>query len=178
MPVNRGPQLGRASSDPDFATRWVEDNLRPFLDRGLAVNILVFQPSDPGDTGLGTLFHKICARTGAPTQLIAHTDARDTFQTIGISDFVFTDRLHGAIVSHICGIPFRLSRHHQKCIDLLADLGHPDALADRSYATDHADDAIARVADWSAGQDATVRRHAHLAETGIATWLDHLRDRV
>lgn len=101
-----------------------------------------------------------------------------TLRAIASSGFVFTDRLHGAIVAHICGVPFRLSKHHQKCVDLLSDLGHPDAAPERSYAADLSGEGVAAVRDWSAGQADAVRRHAELAGAGIDGWLGHLEKRL
>lgn len=171
-------ELGKAASDPAFVARWIEGNVLPFSKRGCMVNVVVLQPTNPADVALGALFLAAVERTGASARLFHHDDATESLRVIGRSAFVFTDRLHGAIVAHICGTPFRLSIHHQKCADLLADLGHPDAAPERSYSADTAGAGIASVEDWSAGQPGVVRRHADTANAGIAAWLDHLRERV
>lgn len=40
-------------------------------------------------------------------------------------DYVFTSRLHGAIVAFASGVPFYLFRHHGKCTDFLQDSDWP-----------------------------------------------------
>lgn len=169
--------LGRAASDPDHLRQWLQGNLTPFLARGHGVKILLLQPQNATDTALCTRVAVEVERLGAPMRQISHQSVTTTLEEIAGSAFVFSDRLHGAIVSHVCGVPFRLSRHHAKCDDLLADIRHPDH-GGGSYAADLNGQGVPSVVDWTHHQKPNVARHADLATSGIAAWLEHLKARA
>jgi polysaccharide pyruvyl transferase WcaK-like protein len=171
-------QLGKSSAEPGQAGRWLAGNVAPFLAAGYRIKILLLQPVDQTDAGLCELYKQEAGKLGAETRLLPHQDATATVREIASSAFVFTDRLHGAIISHICGVPFRLSKHHQKCVDFLADIAHPDADEGISYASDTAGAGVAAVRNWTEGQEEAVRRHEARAVSGIDAWLAHLEERV
>tara|TARA_R100000049_G_C1930588_1_gene74584 strand:- start:599 stop:1261 length:663 start_codon:yes stop_codon:yes gene_type:complete len=56
---------------------------------------------------------------------IEHENTLETISSLSNNEFIISDRLHGAILSHILDIPFILSNHHTKCLDFLLDIGHP-----------------------------------------------------
>lgn len=169
--------LGHAAADPAHLRQWLRGNLIPFLDQGHGVKILLLQPQNAKDVALCALVAAEIEQLGAASRQIAHRSVVTTLQEIAGSAFVFTDRLHGGIVAHVCGVPFRLSRHHPKCEDLLADIRHPDQEA-VCYAADITGAGIPAVLDWAQCQEQTIARHADLATSGIAAWLEHLRARA
>ena len=176
IPAGAGT-LGRAASDPDHLRHWLQGNLTPFLTSGHAVKILLLQPQNATDAALCARVAAEVERLGAPMRQISHQSVTTTLEEIAGSAFVFSDRLHGAIVAHVCGVPFRLSLHHAKCDDLLADINHPDHVAG-CYAADLAGAGIPAVLDWTHRQEANVARHADLATSGLAAWLEHLNARA
>lgn len=166
--------LGRTTADPTLLRQWLRGNLMPFLNQGHGVKILLLQPQNAKDAALCALVAAEVEQLGAASHQIAHRSVVTTLKEIAGSAFVFTDRLHGGIVAHVCGVPFRLSRHHAKCDDLLADIQHPDLDAG-NYASDAAGVGIPAVLDWAQRQEQTIARHADLATSGISAWLEHLR---
>lgn len=169
--------LGKASADGAHLAAWLAGNMLPFTRRGCTAKVLLLQPGNARDEALCDQLVAALRAQGVAPRLVVHAGAKATLAEIAASAFVFTDRLHGGICAHLSGVPFRLSLHHDKCRDLLADLHHPDA-AGPSYAADAAGAGVAAVEDWSAGQGAEVRRHGDLARAGIEGWLAHLRQRV
>jgi hypothetical protein len=170
-------QLGRSAADRDHLRAWISGNLTPFVHEGKNMKILLLQPQNETDTALCQLFAQEVARLGASVRQIAHRDAVTTLKEVASSAFVFTDRLHGGIVAHVCGVPFRLSRHHAKCDDLLADIRHPDPVG-TSYAADVSGNGNKVVEEWTLYQSTPLRRHAELANAGIQSWLSFLEQRA
>lgn len=169
--------LGRAASDPDHLRQWLQGNLTPFLANGHGVKILLLQPQNATDAALCARVAVEIERLGAPLRQISHQSVMTTLEEIAGSAFLFSDRLHGAIVAHVCGVPFRLSRHHAKCDDLLADIRHPDH-GTYCYAADLNGQGVPAVVDWTHHQKANVERHADLAISGLNAWLEHLKARA
>jgi len=172
IPASVG-QLGQAAFNRDYLQAWLQGNLGPYIARGKRIKILLLQPQNKADSALCKIFKEEISKLGDVRQF-DHRDAVETLHEIASSAFIFTDRLHGGILAHVCGVPFRLSQHHVKCIDLLTDIQHPD-ISGPSYAADTFGYKNNAVEDWTQRQSHPLRRHAELANHGIEAWLAHLR---
>lgn len=171
-------ELGQRVGDVEYLSRWMRGNVLPQLEGGSSITVLLLQPANSADVAICRSVLELARLQNSDARLVLHTDAAETLSLIRASDLVLTDRLHGAIAAHISGVPFRLSKHHEKCNDLLTDIRHPDAQSAMSYADDLEGAGLAIVQDWSGGQREVVRRHEDHATRGIALWLDHLEARV
>lgn len=157
---------------------WIRGNVLRFSNANLRVKILLLQPGNQADTAACKALAAELKEHGVSSETVIHSGSDQTIQQIAGSAFVFTDRLHGAIVSHLCRVPFRLSIHHQKCSDFLADISHPDAPSMNRFANDHTGSGIETIKTWNEQQEKTVRKHVDLATEAIEGWLLHLEKRV
>lgn len=171
-------ELGRRSLNQQYILEWLTGNIRPLTADGGILKVMALQPTYANEVQLSKLWADTAASIGIPAEIFVHRNAQTTLEEIASSRFVFTDRLHGAIASHLCGVPFRLSRHHPKCIDLLSDLKHPDSGASLAFSDDLNGEGISLVEQWSGRQSHEVARHIDLAKSGIDSWLDHLEERL
>lgn len=167
-------ELGHASVDGDWLGGWLRTAVLPMLHGARGVKLLRLQPANAGDAAATERLARAIRALGVETRIVTHERVTDTVAEIASSSFLFTDRLHGAILAHICGVPFRLSKHHKKCHDLLHELGHPDADSGRSIVSASVPSDLSA---WMAAEEANVTRHSQLATSGVEDWLDHLRKR-
>lgn len=168
-------ELGMSSTDAKWTKDWLVANIVPLLNQASGVKLIRLQPSNDEDLAAVVRFERALGVIGVPYRTVIHSESVQTVYEISNSLFVFSDRLHGAILAHICGVPFRLSKHHKKCNEWLFDLAHPDANPGQSIIEATSYEAVR---DWIIAQNSAVSRHSMLALEGISAWLDHLQSRV
>jgi Exopolysaccharide biosynthesis protein len=171
-------ELGRRSAEPGYISAWLKGNVLRSTCGHKQLKIIVLQPGFRTESELAERWTTAAERLGIPVRIVLHQAPMVTLKEISSSRFVYTDRLHGAIAAHLSRVPFRLSRHHPKCLDLLSDLGHPDAGEVPALADDMQGSRTFLVEEWSLKQQPTVRRHIDLAESGIHSWLAHLEEHL
>jgi hypothetical protein len=171
-------ELGKRSSRPGFIKAWLQGNLPLVVEGDSEVKLFLLQPDNVDDQRLCTLWTQEAQALGWNVNLVRHRAVSTTLDQLRGCKFVFTDRLHGAIVSHLYQIPFRLSAHHQKCKDFLIDIDHPDGDALAPYGDDLHGGGVAAVRLWSDTQAPQIKRHSDLAASGIKEWLGYLKSRV
>ena len=154
---------------------WLKGNIFPFVRDGFKVVVALLQPRSSEDREICKAVQSCLNGLGVYSDLYVHSDPMATISMISSCDFVFSDRLHGAIISHAASVPFRLSIHHKKCVDFLDDIMHPDRRAG-SYSQDWNGDGVFRSQEWILTQQQVIKRHADISNAGISNWLDHLSD--
>jgi polysaccharide pyruvyl transferase WcaK-like protein len=177
IPASVG-ELGSRVFDTEFINGWIRQNLAPLIASGSVASVLLLQPGNLADEAICRELLLRLRAIDHSAQLIIHSDAIETLRLISESDLVLSDRLHGAIVAHLTGVPFRLSKHHEKCKDFLIDVGHPDATHGSSYVDDIAGGDFHGLDDWTSNQANAVRELTNTASNGIRAWLEHLEGRV
>ncbi|GAB2496562.1 hypothetical protein GCM10027084_07220 [Pseudoxanthomonas sangjuensis] len=78
-----------------------------------------------GDEAIATRLHARLRERGVDAVLQRY-DGRDPLATVGgiaDCDAFISARLHGAIVSYLCGVPFTMVEYHPKCRDFADDIG-------------------------------------------------------
>lgn len=167
-------ELGNAMSDPAFTRDWLFKCVVPLLESPARATILLLQPQNGVDRALCERMRISLAEIGIDAPVVEHVDPVDTLRCISSSSIVYTDRLHGAIAAHVTGVPFRLSKHHPKCEDLLSDIEHPDAPIGASFARDTDKRSLDAVYEWQTRQAATVDGHSRVASEALDDWSSHL----
>lgn len=175
IPASVG-ELGQSAIDDSYVDSWIR-SISVNFDASTPLTVLLLQPANARDSALCDRFMERGSAIFSSVKVLHHKDVRETQGVIASSDFVFTDRLHGAIVAHVFGVPFLLSKHHDKCLDFLRDIHHPDVDQDDSLAANADSGRLDRIRDWSTNQSQVVLRHSELAEAGIESWLAHLTER-
>ncbi len=168
-------ELGHNGTDIAWIKGWMRNTVVPQLSKVSGLKIMLLQPDNAADALLVDRFSSVAQELDIPTRKVVHSETSETLRELSSAAFVLSDRLHGAIVAHIFGVPFRLSKHHKKCDDFLRDIDHPDATQGNSIAQPTDVGLLDRIAGWSDAQGGNVHRHRELAVAGIANWLDHLQ---
>jgi hypothetical protein len=171
--------LAKLAEHPDELREWIDEYLVPFVHAGNSVKMLLLQPDSLSESSIcGQILTVMRARIEG-VRLVVHRSVEETFKEIDRCCFVFTDKLHGAIGAHICGVPFRMSKHHVKCRDFLADVRHPDAEASASFVR-YCDgqEGIRAARCWADKEGARISAYRSRSLSGIQQWLEHLRREV
>lgn len=100
-------------------------NLVASFSKDTVFNIYNFQRSRVEDKIVFEEFISCLKYFKVNFKYIEHLHTSETIISLSKNDFIISDRLHGAIISHILNIPFVLSNHHAKCYDFLIDINHP-----------------------------------------------------
>lgn len=80
------------------------------------------------------------------------------------SSMVWSQRLHGAIVSYLSDVPFLLDGHHEKCIDFAEDIQlNPELLVNVNEGWETGINALLKKDTWSGMSPAEYRRRAEAA---------------
>lgn len=115
-------ELGRHSGNLNWLNSWLKGNIVPLMHQATGVKLLRLQPENEQDMLATEQFDRTLKTLDIPCRTVAHHKSTETVQEIATSRFMFTDRLHGGILAHIGGVPFRLSKHYKKCHDVLLRL--------------------------------------------------------
>lgn len=177
IPAGVGELGGLVRTDLPAAQQWIARSLANTHVPGDRVTVLLMQPLNRLDVAVCNSVAKLLEQSGYVVERAIHDAPQQTISLIARSKFVFTDRLHGAIASHAFGVPFLLSTHHEKCVDLLSDIAHPDTVTGAKL-SDVSESRIASVYEWNELQPLARKRHESAALQGIMSWLDHLESRL
>jgi len=82
-----------------------------------------------GDESLVLDLTKRLEECNIPTEIIRlDSGAQDVWGRIAECNMVVSVRLHGAISSYLCNIPFALAEYHEKCTEFVKDIGQHEQL--------------------------------------------------
>ncbi|MBD7958582.1 polysaccharide pyruvyl transferase family protein [Microbacterium sp. Sa4CUA7] len=170
-------ELGRRAHDAAFLSDWLSTSVVNQASPSETVTVVLMQPSNAEDSAICAKVASALRQHGLSVTTVAHRDPRETLAIIAASRLVLSDRLHGAIAAHIYDVPFRLSKHHKKCIDFLTDIGHPDSGEEVSYVGPDAQGRLETVSAWAQTQGPHRQAHEDISTNAIEAWIAHLRQR-
>lgn len=107
---------------------WLDSCVEALARASLPLRVRVFclnSHPEHGDEAIATRLQARLGERGVDATLHRY-DGRDPLATVGAiadCDAFISARLHGAIVSYLCGVPFTMVEYHPKCRDFADDIG-------------------------------------------------------